>query len=142
VYIVNMDVPNLLFLVEPIEIDTLLIIDGNVVADRDVRVGPFHDPTKPQVSMAIVILDVGIRTIIVRVKAPAVLTAFADVTIGFIILNFDSIRIKVEDAVPSAGTTAVSEPIVFINSIFTDSGDHIVTPRPINKIMGHVDVSP
>lgn len=55
--VVDTDVRSAFLPFEPVKVDSVLVVLAHVVADRHIRIRPLHDATKPEVVVAVVVLD-------------------------------------------------------------------------------------
>ena len=129
--VVNVNVGGFGVTVEAIKVEAFLLVDTEVVTDDNMAVGPFHDAAEPEVVVAIIILDEGVDAVVVGIKSATVFAAFTGVSVGFVVLNFDSISIKAKDAVTCIIATAIGQCVAFVDRVFTGSCDDVVSPSSI-----------
>ena len=133
--VVDVNIVRLPILFKAIEIDALLIVLTHIITNNHVPVLLLHDAAKPQVVVAVVILDECIHAVVVGIKSSTILSALTHVSIGFIELDLDAIGIEAENTVPGAVSTTVGQSIALIDGVVADSRNDVVASS-----MAHVSI--
>ena len=92
--------------------------------------------------MAIIVLDKCINTIVIGIKPTTIDSTFTNITIGFIELNLDSIRVETKNAMTSAISATISQSITLIDCVLTDTCDDIIPSREIDIIVRYIYICP
>lgn len=128
--------------IEAVEIDSVPVVDAEVVADGHVLIGPFHDPAEPLVVVAVVVLDVCVHGVVVGVEGASVMVSGADVAVDFVVLNPDSLCVEIENAVARVVAAAGFDGVVFVDGVVAGPGDDGVASRVGDEVAGHMDAGP
>ena len=147
--VVNMDILRTLVAVKTIEIDALMVVLADVVANDYIPSRPLHDAAEPQVVVAVVVLDIGIDAVVVGIKAPAItfpatvsVVLAADISVGLVILDFDPTGIKTENAMAGVASTAIGEDIVLVDRVLTGPSNDVISAGSIDVIAGDINLGP
>lgn len=140
--VVDVYVPGLLLSLESEEIDAFLVILAHIVSDDYVVVGSLHDPTEPEIVVAVVVLDVRVHAVVVRIEPASIRTAASYISIGFVVLDLYAICTEIEDTVPGAVAATIGERVSFVNCIPANPGDDAVSPCVVDVIIGNIHLCP
>ena len=140
--VVDVDVLSFEFLVEAVKVKSLPLVLSDIVSDHNVAIGPFHNAAKPLVVVAVVVLNERVDAVEICVKTASIHVFLAHVSVSFIVLDPNPIRIEAKDTVASVITTTVGQRVVFVDRIFTGSGNHIVATRLIDVVLRDVHIGP
>ncbi|MBA7650646.1 hypothetical protein ES703_58456 [subsurface metagenome] len=92
--------------------------------------------------MTVVILNIGMGTVIVRIKGTPVFSTFSDISVYFVILDLDATGVKAKYAVARAVAAAVCQGIELIHSILANTCYDAVSARMVYEITGYIDLGP
>ncbi len=106
--VVDVDVLGLSFIVKAVEVYALFVVLADVVTYYHVAVSSLHDSAEPHIVMAVVVLDEGVDAIVIGIEAASVPYLISDIAICFVVLDFDPVGIKTENAVSRIVSAAVS----------------------------------
>jgi len=140
--VVDVDVPGLSVLLEPVEVYTLFVVLADVVTYDNITVSSLHNAAEPHIVMAVVVLDEGIDTVVIGVIAASVAPVVANVAVRFVVLDFDPVGVKTENAVSRIVSAAVGQCVVFIDCVFADASDDVISPGAVDIIARHVNLRP
>lgn len=140
--IVDVNVGGFGVAVETIKVEAFFFVYAEVVTNDNMAIGPFHDAAEPEVIVAVIVLDEGVNAVVVGIISATVHAAFAGVSVGFVVLDFDPISGKAKDAVTSVIATAIGQCIAFVDRIFTGSCDDVVSASSIDEVVSDVNIRP
>jgi hypothetical protein len=140
--VVDVNIPYLSLFIKAVKVDAFLVILTNIVPYDHAPITALHDPAEPVIVVAVVVLDECIGAAIVGIKGAAIYAPLAHIAVHLIELHLDTVRVEVEQTVARAVSTAVDQCIEFIDGIEAASGNHIVSPRVLDKIACHVHIGP
>ncbi len=105
--VVDVDISCFFVILKAVEVDAFFVVLADVVAYDYVSVSLFHDAAEPHVVVTVVVLNEGVDAVVVCVESSSVASIIAYVAVCFVVLDFDAVGVKAEDAVSGVVSAGV-----------------------------------
>ena len=106
--VVDVNPFGVLLFVKTVKVKSFRFVLADVVTNHHVTIGSFHDPAKPMVVVAVVVLNKRVNAVEVRIESAAIYPALANVSIGLVVLDLNAVGVEAENAVAGVIAAAVS----------------------------------
>ena len=140
--VIDVNVGRFLFRFKSVEVDAFSVILTDIVAYDHIVGEALHDAAEPIIVMAVVVLDEGIDAVVISIKAASVYTSLSYIAVGFVVLNFDPVRVETEDAVSGTIATTTGQGVEFIDGIFAYAGNDVVAPGILHVVSSYINPRP